>query len=65
MKYLMGLATITCMASYHEFQESHIPQEYYVQISDKRVKLFTPYNDNIYKEFIKEAINELNWYKDN
>ena len=65
IKYLMGLATITCMASYHEFQESHIPQEYDVQIVDKRVKLFTSYNDNIYKEFIKEAINELNWYKDN
>ena len=64
-KYGMGLLSITCMASYHEFQESYIPQEYDVQIPYKRVKLFNPYNDNFYQEFIDEAITELKWYQKN
>ena len=64
-KYGMGLLSITCMASYHEFQESYIPQEYDVQIPYKRVKLFNPYNDNFYQEFIDEAITELKWYQEN
>ena len=65
VKYLMGLLSITCIASYHEFQESRIPQEYDVQIADKRVKLFTPYDDSMYQEFINEAIIELNSYQKN
>ena len=65
VKYLMGLQSITCMASYHEFQESHIPQEYDVQIVDKRVKLFNPYNDGLYQDFINEAKDMLSYYEKN
>ena len=65
IKYLMGLLTITCMTSNHEFQESHIPQEYDVQNPDKRIKIFNPYNDESYQEFINEAIIVLDSYKDN
>ena len=35
-KYGFGLVSIICMASYHEFQESHIPQEY----KNKNKKLY-------------------------
>ena len=48
VKYLIGLQSITCIASYHEFQESHIPQEYDVQIVDKRIKLYNSYDDIYY-----------------
>ena len=65
VKYLLGVQSITCMASYHEYQESHIPQEFDVQIADKRVELFKPYDDSYYQEFINVAINELNLYQDN
>ena len=63
--YSIGLATITCMATYHEFQESHIPQEYDVQIADKRIKIFQAYNDALYQTFIEEAIKVLDYYKEN
>ena len=65
VKYKMGLNSITCIASYHEFQESHIPQEYDVQIADKRTKLFNPYDDSSYQDFINEAIDGLKWYQEN
>ena len=65
VKYLIGLQSITCIASYHEFQESHIPQEYDVQIVDKRIKLYNSYDDIYYQEFIDEAIKVLNSYKTN
>ena len=62
--YLFGLASITCMASYHEFQESHTPLEYEVQNPDVRIKIFHPYDDEYYQDFINEAINVLDSYKD-
>ena len=65
VKYLIGLQSITCIASYHEFQESHIPQEYDVQIVDKRIKLYNSYDDIYYQEFIDEAIKVLDSYKTN
>ena len=65
VKYLMGLSTITCMVTYHEFQESHIPQEYDIQNPDKRIKIFNPYDDEKYQEFIDEAIIVLDSYKEN
>ena len=65
VKYLIGLQSITCIAPYHEFQESHIPQEYDVQIVDKRIKLYNSYDDIYYQEFIDEAIKVLNSYKTN
>ena len=52
------------MASYHEFQESHIPQEYDVQNPDERIKIFYPYDDEHYQDFINEAIKVLDSYKD-
>ena len=64
-EYLIGLQSITCIASYHEFQESHIPQEYDVQITDKRVKIYNSYDDIYYQEFIDEAIKVLDSYKKN
>ena len=64
-KYGFGLLSLTCMASYHEFQESHIPQEYDVQNPDKRVKLFNPYDDSYYQDFINEAIIVLESFKNN
>jgi len=64
VKYLMGLQSITCMASYHEFQESHTPLEYEVQNPDVRIKIFNPYDDEYYQDFINEAINVLDSYKD-
>jgi len=62
---LIGLASITCIASFHEFQESHIPQEYDVQIPDKRIKIFHPYDDSYYQTFIEESIKVLDYYKEN
>ena len=62
---LIGLSGITCIASFHEFQESHIPQEYDVQIVDKRIKIFNPYDDTYYQTFIEEAIKVLDYYKEN
>ena len=62
---LIGLTGITCIASFHEFQESHIPQEYDVQIPDKRIKIFHPYDDTYYQTFIEEAIKVLDYYKEN
>ena len=64
-KYLIGLNGITCMASYHEFQESHIPQEYDVQFPDKRIKIYNSYEDIYYQDFINEAIEVLNSYQEN
>ena len=64
-KYLIGLNGITCMASYHEFQESHIPQEYDVQTPDKIINIYNTYNEIYYQDFIKEAIKVLDWYQDN
>ena len=51
----IGLLTLTCIATFHEFQESHIPQEYDVQIADRRIKLYNPYTDEKYQDFINEA----------
>ena len=68
LKNLIGLKTITCMTTFHEFQESHIPQEYDVQIVDKRIKIFNPYDriyDTNYQIFIEEAIKVLDFYKEN
>ena len=65
VEYLIGLQGITCIATYHEFQESHIPQEYDVQIADKRVKIFNSYDDIYYQEFIDEAIKVLDTYQEN
>ena len=65
VEYLIGIESITCIASYHDFQESHIPQEYDVQIADKRIKIFYPYNDIYYQEFITEAVKVLDSYKNN
>ena len=62
---MIGLQSITCIASYHEFQESHIPQEYDVQIADKRIKIYNPYDDIYYQEFINEAIEVLDSYQEN
>ena len=62
---MIGLQSITCIASYHEFQESHIPQEYDVQIVDKRIKLYNSYDDIYYQEFIDEAIKVFDSYKTN
>ena len=64
-KDLIGLMGLTCIASYHEFQESHIPQEYDVQIADQRIKIFNPYDDTLYESFIEEAIKVLDYYKEN
>ena len=64
-KYKIGLNTITCIASYHEFQESHIPQEYDVQLPDKRIKIYKAYDDIYYQEFIDEAIKVLNSFENN
>ena len=64
-KYKIGLNTITCIASYHEFQESHIPQEYDVQFPDKRIKIYKAYDDIYYQEFIDEAIKVLNSFENN
>ena len=65
VEYLIGIGSITCIASYHDFQESHTPQEYDVQIADKRIKIFYPYNDIYYQEFITEAVKVLDSYKNN
>ena len=62
---LIGLTGITCIASFHEFQESHIPQEYDIQIPDQRIKIFHPYDDAYYQKFIEEAINVLDYYQEN
>ena len=64
-KYGIGLASMTCIATFHEFQESHVPEEYDVQIADKRVKIFKLYDDSYYQEFIKEAIEVLDSYQKN
>ena len=63
-KDLIGIYGITCMATYHEFQESHIPQEYDVQIADRRIKIFNIYDDAYYQSFIEEAIKVLDYYKE-
>ena len=63
--YLIGLFSLTCFATYHEYQDSYIPQEYDVQIPDQRIKIFKPYDDIYYQEFITEAINVLDSYKEN
>ena len=65
IEYKIGLASLTCIASYHEFQESHIPQEYDVQFPDKRIKIYKEYDDASYQEFINEAIEVLDSYKEN
>jgi len=65
VKYLIGLSSLTCIASYHEFQESHIPQEYDVQFPDKRIKIYNSYEDIYYQDFINEAIEVLNSYQEN
>ena len=65
VKYKIGLAGLTCIASYHEFQESYTPQEYDVQIADKRIKIYNEYDDIYYQEFIKEAIEVLDSYQEN
>ena len=62
---LIGLFGLTCIASFHEFQESHIPQEFDVQIADQRIKIFNPYDDTHYNTFIEEAIKVLDNYKEN
>ena len=65
IEYKIGLASLTCISSYHEFQESHIPQEYDVQIPDKRIKIYHEYDDTFYQEFINESIEVLDSYKEN
>lgn len=64
-EYKIGLNGLTCIPSYHEFQESHIPQEYDVQTPDKRINIFNNYDDAFYQEFINEAIEVLDSYKEN
>ena len=65
VNYLIGLLSLTCIATYHEYQDSYIPQEYDVQIPDQRIKIFKPYDDIYYQEFITEAINVLDSYQEN
>lgn len=65
IEYKIGLLSLTCIPSYHEFQESHIPQEYDVQTPDKRIKIYNNYDDTFYQEFIDEAIKVLDSYKEN
>ena len=65
IEFKIGLSSLTCIPSYHEFQESHIPQEYDVQTPDKRIKIYNEYDDAFYQEFIKEAIEVLDSYKEN
>ena len=64
-KYLIGLETITCIATFHEFQESHKPEEYDIQFADKTINIFNPYDDSNYQEFIEESIKVLDSYKEN
>ena len=64
VKYGIGLYSLTYMASYHEFQESHIPQEYDFQNPDIRMKFYNEYDDSYYQEFINEAFKVLNSYKE-
>ena len=64
-KYLIGLSSLTCIATYHEFQESYIPQEYIVQKPDKIINIYISYDDSYYQKFINEAIEVLDSYKQN
>ena len=65
INYRIGLLSITYISTYHDYQESHRPQEFDVQIPDKRIKIFKPYEDKYYQEFITEAIDVINSYKEN
>ena len=65
INYPICLYGISCMATFHEFQESHIPQEYDFQNPDERMKFYNQYDDTYYQEFINEGIKVLNKYKEN
>ena len=65
INYKIGLLSLTCLATYHEYQESNTPQEYDVQMPDERIKIFKAYDDIYYQEFINEAINIIDSYKEN
>ena len=64
IEYKIGLSSLSCIPTYHEFQESHIPQEYDVQTPDKRTTIYNAYSDALYQEFIDEAIEVLDSYKE-
>ena len=64
IKYPICLYSITCMASYHEFQESYIPQEYDVQNPDVRMNFYNEYDNIYYQEFINKAFEVLNSYNE-
>ena len=63
-QYGIGLYSLTCMATYHEYQESHTPQEYDVQQPDTIINIYKPYSDLYYQEFIDESKKVLKSYKD-
>ena len=64
-EYKIGINSLTCIASYHDYQESHIPQEYDIQIADARIKIYNPYTDDDYQKFIDESLPIFEYYKDN